>query len=182
MTTTPSACLVCAFATKHGHWPMKGTHCRDCHRSWTSHAQAHCVRCHEQFASNGTAERHWGRGGEHRDPVVAGLVAHDEAYGTVWRRPGDAGWQPKGGTSAGEGISAPQTAGVDPGTRDLVCGPPPAMAADEMGPPPFGPEELAHVVQQSGPAAWRTGGRTLSSPAPAPATVAINHLQRKAQP
>lgn len=77
------------------------THCGDshragvtgCHRSWTSLAQAHCVVCHEQFATNDTADRHWigsdkaGSIGRHTPPSeVSILVAVEEQFGPVWRR------------------------------------------------------------------------------------------------
>ncbi len=79
-------CPICAHARAHGAWGQPGTHCRECHRSWTSTAQAHCTACHQQFGSNRIAEMHWVRG-EHRDPRrVASLAVCDETYGSVWRR------------------------------------------------------------------------------------------------
>jgi hypothetical protein len=68
-------CAVCAYADAHGSWPTDhaGTHCRVCHRSWASTAQAHCTVCHAHFVANGVAGLHW-RNGRHLDPSeVAGL-------------------------------------------------------------------------------------------------------------
>lgn len=68
-------CPVCAYAVEHGWWGPghQGTHCRSCHRSWTSTAQAHCVVCCAHFVTDGVAGMHW-RGGHHVDPAtVEGL-------------------------------------------------------------------------------------------------------------
>jgi uncharacterized paraquat-inducible protein A len=80
-------CEVCAHADAHGSWPPDhhGTHCRGCHRSWPSRAQAHCLRCHEQFASPGVADLHWTKAGHVHPTTVSKLECHDEAYGPVWR-------------------------------------------------------------------------------------------------
>jgi hypothetical protein len=86
--TAGIACTVCAFAAERHRWPMEGTHCRDCHRSWTSLVQSHCTVCHEHFATNGVADLHW-RGAGHVDAAtVPALEAHDEANGPVWRSTG----------------------------------------------------------------------------------------------
>ena len=78
-------CEICEFAAEHAHWPMAGTHCRDCHRSWVSTSQAHCTLCHENFATNGVADLHWVKG-KHTDPaLVAKLVRVEESSGPVWR-------------------------------------------------------------------------------------------------
>ena len=78
-------CSVCAFAAANGHWGQPGTHCKDCHRSWVSTAQAHCTLCHENFATDGVANLHWVRN-EHTNPSrVRKLESHAEAFGTVWR-------------------------------------------------------------------------------------------------
>ena len=67
------SCPVCAYADEDGWWgpAHHGTHCRGCHRSWTSLAQAHCVTCHQQFVSATVADRHMSP--HHVDPVDAGL-------------------------------------------------------------------------------------------------------------
>lgn len=72
MTTT---CAPCAYAAAHGWWgpDHPGTHCRGCHRSWTSTAQAHCTVCHGHFTSDGVAELHW-RDGRHRDPAIVKVL------------------------------------------------------------------------------------------------------------
>jgi hypothetical protein len=64
-------CKTCAYADQHGWWgpDHAGTHCRGCHRSWTSTAQAHCTICHATFTANGPAELHWPRG-RHADPAI----------------------------------------------------------------------------------------------------------------
>lgn len=52
------SCPACAYAEAEGHWPDVGTHCSDCHRTWTGMKEAHCPRCHLHFASDSTAEIH----------------------------------------------------------------------------------------------------------------------------
>jgi|NGEPerStandDraft_6_1074524.scaffolds.fasta_scaffold01244_5 hypothetical protein len=90
-----STCEACAFAAEHHRWPMKaGTHCHRCHGSWISTAQAHCVVCCQQFASNSVADLHWrepkGQPPVHLDPsTLPRLECHDEAMGSVWRSTGD---------------------------------------------------------------------------------------------
>lgn len=51
-------CLSCIAAKRDGHWPHDGTHCRECHRTWTSFVEAHCVVCHLHFSTNNTADLH----------------------------------------------------------------------------------------------------------------------------
>ena len=89
-----STCEICAYATEYHRWPMTGTHCGDCHRSWISTAQAHCMVCRQQFASNSVADLHWrepkGQPPVHIDPsTIPRLELHDEAMGAVWRSTGD---------------------------------------------------------------------------------------------
>jgi hypothetical protein len=64
-------CPICLYAKQHACWPPghRGTHCKDCHVSWTGLARAHCVLCHQTFASNGVAAHHWKRG-EHVHPAA----------------------------------------------------------------------------------------------------------------
>jgi hypothetical protein len=72
---TSERCSICQYARQHGGWPSghKGTHCRDCHHSWSGSSQAHCVVCHGQFATNGVGDHHWLHG-RHVDPsTVDGL-------------------------------------------------------------------------------------------------------------
>lgn len=79
---TSDTCAPCAHAAEHGWWgpDHPGTHCRDCHRSWTSLAQAHCVTCHQQFVSALVADSHWCDGhGQRRH--AAGC---DGAHGRPW--------------------------------------------------------------------------------------------------
>ena len=33
-------------------------HCRECHRSWTGHTQAHCVSCHSHFSTPSAFDKH----------------------------------------------------------------------------------------------------------------------------
>ena len=56
-------CRVCDESTR-GAWPrwFHGTHCRDCHQSWTSKTAAHSLCCHRTFSSNDAADRHLVRG------------------------------------------------------------------------------------------------------------------------
>jgi hypothetical protein len=82
-----SHCATCVFAREHGHWPMQGTHCRDCHRSWKSLSQAHCTVCHETFATNGVADLHWTKKEGHVHPSgISSLELHQESEGGVWRK------------------------------------------------------------------------------------------------
>jgi hypothetical protein len=46
-------CEVCALE----YWP-NFSHCRDCHRTWTGHAEAHCSICHHHFTSNSAFDAH----------------------------------------------------------------------------------------------------------------------------
>lgn len=73
-------CSTCDYADVHAHWPMPGTHCRDCHRSWTGTGQAHCTICHEQFASNGVSDRHWTKSGHVQPSEVDSLVVSDGVW------------------------------------------------------------------------------------------------------
>lgn len=63
-------CPVCAFADEHGWWGPghRGTHCRDCHRSWTALKEAHCTACHEHFSTDAHAQSHRGPNGSCRHP------------------------------------------------------------------------------------------------------------------
>ena len=74
MNHSDGSCAICAYAEDYGSWPPehKGTHCSHCHASWTGLVMAHCVVCHQTFASNGTADLHWS-GERHIDP---GLVCN----------------------------------------------------------------------------------------------------------
>ena len=54
------SCSICSDSTQHGSWPSdhRGTHCWDCHRSWSGFREAHCTECHQHFSSDLLAERH----------------------------------------------------------------------------------------------------------------------------
>lgn len=58
--TTVETCGPCEYAAKENWWgpDHRGTHCRDCHRSWRGTAQAHCAGCHEHFSSTSTFDLH----------------------------------------------------------------------------------------------------------------------------
>lgn len=65
-----STCVPCGHASEHGWFGLKsGTHCRQCHRTWTGAKQAHCVTCCRHFSSPSTFDFHFGKEGEHRDPM-----------------------------------------------------------------------------------------------------------------
>ncbi len=103
----PSACPICTFARVHGSWPPshRGTHCRDCHRSWTAKRAVHCafrdkagLRCCAHFASISAANLHWGSGkgnrapaddADHLDPteVVALALGSDGTWRMAQERP-----------------------------------------------------------------------------------------------
>lgn len=55
-----NCCGVCAYADEHGWWGPghRGTHCRVCHRSWTSLTSSHCTVCHRHFGSDVAADAH----------------------------------------------------------------------------------------------------------------------------
>jgi hypothetical protein len=78
-----TTCPTCSYADQHGWWGHQGTHCRGCHRSWTSTAQAHCAVCCVHFTSDSAAERHWVKG-RHADPAtIDGLyLGPDGAWST----------------------------------------------------------------------------------------------------
>jgi hypothetical protein len=69
-----AGCDACEHSVRHGWWgPLPDgcrTHCRSCHRSWTSLAECHCPACCEHFVSGRAAEAHR-RGGECEDPATA---------------------------------------------------------------------------------------------------------------
>lgn len=91
--TTQMTCDPCAHADAHGWWgpDHAGTHCRDCHRSWTAPKQAHCARCHEQFNSERVFDTHLSHCGgalaalrrENGNPV---FDVRDHGKGPVWVR------------------------------------------------------------------------------------------------
>lgn len=63
-------CTTCNYANEHGWWgDSRITHCRDCHRTWSSLRQAHCRgrnhqgrRCCEHFASATGSDYHQATG------------------------------------------------------------------------------------------------------------------------
>lgn len=69
-------CRPCMHAAIFGWWgpPLKelnaSTHCKRCHRSWSSIKEAHCTVCCTQFASNEAAQYHW-VDDKHLDPAEA---------------------------------------------------------------------------------------------------------------
>lgn len=106
-------------AEAHGCWPAgllnrSATHCRDCHRSWTGRARAHCVVCHELFSTNGTADRHWLKGGHRHPSTVGSLRQGDDG---VWRSAGESPWV-RSALSADE--RAAQIVGMGADTREAV--------------------------------------------------------------
>lgn len=95
--TSSVLCRPCIHATLFGWWgyPLlrdlnAHTHCKTCHRSWRGIKEAHCTVCHEQFASNEAAGKHWvddkhihpsevkGRDGKPR------FCATEDEFGVVW--------------------------------------------------------------------------------------------------
>lgn len=91
--TSRSECKVCAYAAIHACWPKdhRGTHCRDCHRSWTGLKEAHCVTCHEHFSTDAHAESHRGSRGACVHPASvlrkdgeARMRLTDRGSGPVW--------------------------------------------------------------------------------------------------
>jgi hypothetical protein len=80
-----SDCVVCQRIIRD-RWlrPPPQSHCRVCHRSWTSLRQAHCTVCHEHFGSNGAADRHWLDEGHVHPSSIDGLELRSDLYGPVW--------------------------------------------------------------------------------------------------
>lgn len=65
--------------------------CSGCNTRWTSLTQAHCVKCHRQFASVGVSDKH-DRGGVCQHPETVRTKAGKRVYrlvegadGPVWR-------------------------------------------------------------------------------------------------
>jgi hypothetical protein len=78
-------CEICAFAKIHACWPHdhKGTHCRECHASWTGTRPGHCVVCHQTFAGDTASEAHWD-GARHVHPVeVENLELRDDGFWSI---------------------------------------------------------------------------------------------------
>jgi len=57
----------------------------NCHRSWVSMTQVHCVLCHQNFASDGVAQLHWTKDGHVHPSQHRRFEVHPEAHGPVWR-------------------------------------------------------------------------------------------------
>lgn len=93
-------CPICVEAT-HGAWPRshKGTHCRDCHQSWTSKTAAHTMCCHLTFTSNSAADAH----------LVKGNCTHPAtlpAFELITRADGHQYWMPTTGVETHENSDA----------------------------------------------------------------------------
>jgi len=59
---TKTSCVPCDHTQKHGYLgdlPDQATsHCQQCHRNWSSAAEAHCCGCHNHFTSNRAFDQH----------------------------------------------------------------------------------------------------------------------------
>lgn len=80
-------CRICEFADREGYWGQPGTHCRDCHLSWTSSSQIHCVQCHRQFHSPAALQAHQPVGLKCINPAEHAVFAarsRENCSGTVW--------------------------------------------------------------------------------------------------
>lgn len=66
----PVACEICVYANEHGSWPTdhRGTHCRECHRSWSGKREVHCAACCLHFSADSVADKHYVRG-QCLDPI-----------------------------------------------------------------------------------------------------------------
>lgn len=51
-------CTVCEETDRVGWLTQSGSHCRDCHRSWTSKKQAHCPTCCAHFSTPNLFDAH----------------------------------------------------------------------------------------------------------------------------
>lgn len=94
-------CQLCTDST-HGAWPRthRGTHCRDCHQSWTSKTAAHTLCCHRTFSSNSAADDHLIRGAC-TDPATL------PAFDLITRADGHQYWMPTSGVET-QGFSDEQ--------------------------------------------------------------------------
>ena len=77
---TRENCPTCALP----FW--KHPHCRECHLSWTSLVQAHCVVCCRQFSTDTAFKDHFTKFGEHVDPVGKASRTYGLDENGVWRR------------------------------------------------------------------------------------------------
>ena len=73
----------CNYCLKGRPARFVGSHCRVCHGEWRGITKAHCVVCHQTFASNRVADLHWTKNG-HVDPSTVARIRRDDDG--VWRR------------------------------------------------------------------------------------------------
>lgn len=91
-------CEPCTRAVEEAWFgPIDGTHCKKCHRTWSSIKEAHCPMCCRHFSSDTAAQAH--KRGVDRvscvDPSKVGpteenptrkrLEAFEGPSGTTWR-------------------------------------------------------------------------------------------------
>ncbi len=72
----------CKYCSNGRPKTFVGSHCRHCHAEWRGMTKAHCVVCHQTFASNRVADLHWTRNGHVDASTVARLTRDAEG---VWR-------------------------------------------------------------------------------------------------
>lgn len=108
-------CSICTYAKANGWWGPElrsGTHCRDCHRSWTGLKEIHCVLCCKHFSTPENLDKHKTSAGKCKDPArlkkqdgTPVLMEVQRKSGSVW-----VGWQ--------ESLS---TFGVSPANEEEVA-------------------------------------------------------------
>ncbi len=95
---TESTCEPCAYSAEHGWWgPLANrgnSHCPQCHRTWRSTTECHCVGCCRQFATERAFGLHRSGQPDSRvcmDPAdvnwsngKAKLARRDSVFGEVW--------------------------------------------------------------------------------------------------
>jgi len=88
--TPEGVCAICAYSKANGWWgpDCPGAHCRECHRSWTSLVEAHCVTCHAHFSTDSTAHRHRKPGGGCEGPASMRTKVDKPVYKQVERKSG----------------------------------------------------------------------------------------------
>ncbi len=82
-----SHCGVCVYASEHGSWPTdhRGTHCKDCHRSWVGKAESHCTVCHRHFGSEAAGDAHRpGRISKDNCEDPTGFTRFETPRGPIW--------------------------------------------------------------------------------------------------
>ncbi len=80
-------CEICQRIKETG-WNGGKTHCRQCHRTWTSKIEGHCARCHRHFSGYSAFDAHLDAQARCMDPAAVRDKRGNpvlEQRGGVWR-------------------------------------------------------------------------------------------------